>query len=98
MHITNYTDSQMTFCDVPCRENSYEQQRNSKKFNGAPKTMFLAKILHHNSNSAHIEENKIITLRMVLCALNEKKRLAAQSIQNPIIWCPISVAKKVFML
>ena len=70
-----------------------EQQPNSKRFNGAPKTMFPAKNSYRSPKSTHNKENKTINLRMFLCGLSEKERLNAQSIQNSIIWCPISITK-----
>ena len=59
---------------------------------------FQQKKSHHNSKSTHNEENKIINFRMFLSALNEKKRLTAQSIRISIIWCPISITKNFFLI
>ena len=59
-----------------------------------PKNIFRSKNSHHNQNFTHYEENKTINFQMFLCVLNEKKRLTAQSIQKPIIWCPISIKYK----
>ena len=82
---------------VDIQPNAAGQHPNSKWFNGAHKTMFPAKNSHHSPKNAHNEENKTINFRMFLCGLNEKKRLIAQSIQNSIIWCPISITKEIFM-
>ena len=70
---------------VDMQLNDREKQPNSKRFNGAAKTMFPAKKSHHNPKFIHNEENKTFNLRMFLCSLNEKKRLIGQSIQNLII-------------
>ena len=78
---------------VYMQSNDGEQQPNSKRFNGASKTMFPAKNSHHTPKPTHSEENKTINLRMFLCGLNEKKMLNAQSIQNSIVWCPIGNTK-----
>ena len=59
---------------VDMQPNDGEQQPNSKKFNGAPKTTFPAKNLHHSPKSTHYEKDKTINLRMFLCSLKEKKR------------------------
>ena len=47
---------------VDVQPNDGEQQPNSKRFNGAAKTMFPAKNSHHNPKSTHNEENKTINL------------------------------------
>ena len=52
------------WCDVPCCENSREQQPKSKRFNGDPKAMFSTKKLHHSPKSTYNEENKTINFRM----------------------------------
>ena len=78
---------------VDMQPNDGEQQTNSKRFNGAAKTMFPAKNSHHSSKTTHNEENKTFNLLIFLRALNEKKRLTAQSIQNSIIWCSIRIKK-----
>ena len=70
--------------------NDGEHQPDSKRFILSPKTMFPAKNSHHSPKSTHNKENKTINSKMFLCNLNKKKRLTAQSIQNSIIWCPIS--------
>ena len=63
------------------------------KFNGAAKTMFPAKNSYHNPKLTHNEEKETFNLQVFLCALNEKKRLTEQSIQNLTIWCPICITK-----
>ena len=70
-----------------------EKQPNSNRFNGAAETSFPAKNSHHNPKFTHNKESKTFNLRMFLCALNEKKKLTGQSIQNLIIWGPISITK-----
>ena len=59
-----------------------------------PRQCFQQKNSHHSPKSTHNEESKTTNLRMFLCGLNEKKMLNAQSIQNSIIWCPISITKE----
>ena len=56
--------------------------------------MFPAKDSHHSPKSTHNEENKTINLRKFLCPLNASKWLTAQSIQDSIIWWPISITNK----
>ena len=77
---------------VGMQPNDGEQQPNSKIFNGAPKIIFPAKNSHHSPKSTHKEEN---IYECFCCGLNEKKRSTAQSIQNSILWCPISITKKI---
>ena len=95
----NYTDSSI----IPCLWCSVlrKQLRSSnklKRFNGAPKKIFGSKNSHHNQKSTHYEEKKTINLRMFLCVLIGKKRLTTQSIQKSIIWCPISIKNKFYVL
>ena len=56
---------------VDMQPNDDEKQPNSKRFNGAAKTMFPAKNSHHNPKFTHNVENKTFNLRMFLCALNK---------------------------
>ena len=93
-HKITQTDQQYFVCVVLRCENSCDQKTNSKRFNGAPKKVFCTKNSHHNRKPTHYEENKTINFQMFLCALNEKKRLTAQSIQKSIIWYPISIKNK----
>ena len=59
--------------------NGAEQQLNWKNLMEPPRKIFPAKYSHHSRKTTQNKENK---KRMFLCALNEKKRWTAQSIQN----------------
>ena len=78
---------------VDMQPNDSEKQTNPKIFNGAAKTMFPAKNSYQNPKLTHNEEKETFNLQVFLCALNEKKRLTEQSIQNLTIWCPICITK-----
>ena len=75
--------------------NDGEKQPNSERFNGVAKTMFPAENSHHSPKSTHDEDNKSINLEIFLCALNEKKRLTIQNIENSIIWCLYKINYKI---